>query len=77
MDKILSLESYPDIAWKSDCENLVITKKIDKDQSVFNVNFCIDSQELDEYWEINIVSAPEARIEIDSEKIKHEFREST
>ncbi|MCE0557461.1 hypothetical protein [Motilimonas sp. E26] len=77
LDSLLNLSVYPALSWKSDCENLLISKKIENNQCVYKVNFCIDSDNFDEYWEINVVSAPEEQIEIDIKAIKNAFKEST
>jgi len=74
LNELLNFKACPEFCWKSDCENLVITKKSENNLSVYKINFCIDSNELDEYWEINVVSAPEDLVEINSQAIENAFK---
>ena len=77
LDILLNFTRYPELAWKSDCENLVIKKKIENYQSVINISFFIDSAELDEYWEVNVVSGPRDQIEINHQALDNAFHAST
>ncbi|WP_444928602.1 hypothetical protein ACJJIF_12070 [Microbulbifer sp. SSSA002] len=74
LDSLLSLSSVDEVSWKSDCENLIVTKCRENEEYVFNVNLCIDSIDKDEYWEVKVVTAPVQKISVNNDAIKLTFK---
>lgn len=73
LEILLALDKLETFNWKSSCENVIFKKVKDQGQTVYRLHFCIDAEVTDEYWEINICTAPEDAIEIDKTAISALF----
>ena len=71
--ELFELASSKKISWKSDCEDLIVSKSFDNGLELVKIELCVDSEDSDEYWNINIVSATGKPIEINPQKIEEVF----